>query len=755
VARPDFLPRPSRRIVAVRRIASWCFTRRRTVLAVWIVTLLGLTAIHAGAGSAYSDNFRLSGTQSFDAVNLLEKAAPKASGDTEQVVIAVPSGRVTDAKVRARVQAMLAKLAHVPHVSVISSPYAATGAAQISPSGRVAFANVTFDVQSNKVKGPAAKTFVDTARSGAGSGVQIEVGGQIAQSANQQGPGGLPFGFLAAAVVLFLVFGSLLAMALPLITAALSLGTAVAVIGLLSHLIQMASFSQELSLLIGLGVGVDYALFILTRYRQGLLRGLPGEEAVVEALDTSGRAVLFAGMIVCVAMLGMFALGVSFLYGVAVAASITVAFTVVASLTLLPAMLGFFGTKVLRRSERRELTEGRLRTSDESAGWARWTGWMQQRPTIFAAVAAGLMLLIAIPALSMRLGSADAGSDPSGSTTRKAYDLLAQGFGPGYTGPLQLVAPVSGPAQRAAFVRAEKAVAATPGVVGATQAHFIPGRTPGAGVALADVYPKGSPQDASTAALLHTVRNTVVPDATRGTGLHVLVGGQTAIFDDFSTILSRKLPLFLGVVVLVSFVLLMAVFRSLLVPLIAAVMNLLSIAAAFGVVTAVFQDGVGNTLLGIDKTGPIEAFLPVMMFAILFGLSMDYEVFLVTRIYEEWHLRGNNREAVTHGLAATGRTITAAAAIMVLVFGAFILGGQRIIDLFGIGLASAVLLDALIVRSVLVPALMIKIGDANWKLPGWLDRRLPHLRVEGAAASTPAERPPATAGRPVPEPSTG
>jgi putative drug exporter of the RND superfamily len=738
----------------VRMLARFCFTHRRLVLLGWVVALIGLTVIHSVAGSAYSDNFRLSGTQSFDAVNLLQRSAPRASGDTEQVVIAADHGRVTDPAVRAQVESMLAGLARQPHVTEISSPYGPRGASQISPSGRVAFANVTFDVQDNKIKAAAAKNFVNAARSGSGNGVEIEVEGQVAQAANQQGAGGLPFGFLAAALVLFLVFGSLLAMTLPLLSAAFALGTAVAVIGLLSHLIQMASFSNELSLLIGLGVGVDYALFIVTRHRQGLLRGLSGEDAVVEAIDTSGRAVLFAGVIVCIAMLGMFALGVSFLYGVAVAASIAVALTVVAAETLLPALLGFFGTRVLRRRDRRALAEGMLRTTDESEGWARWAALMQKRPAVFAAVAAGVLVLLAIPFLSMRLGSADSGSDPAGTTTRKAYDLLAKGFGPGYNGPLQLVAQVSGPAQEAAFARVEQAVAGTPGVVGSTRPTFIPSRAPGLpGVALADIYPKGSPQDASTSDLLHTVRDQVVPAAQRGTGLHVLVGGQTAIFDDFATVLSRKLPLFLVVVIGLSFLLLMTVFRSLVIPIVAAGMNLLSAAAAFGVVTAVFQDGIGSSLLGIDKTGPIEAFVPVFMFAILFGLSMDYEVFLVTRIYEEWHRRRDNREAVAHGLAATGRTITAAAAIMVLVFGAFILGGQRIIDLFGVGLASAVLLDAVIVRSALVPALMLIIGDANWWLPAWLERLLPHLRVEGATARGTIR--PAPADRAVPEPSAG
>ena len=738
----------------MRRLARFCFTHRRLVLLGWVVALIGLTAIHSAAGSAYSDNFRLSGTQSFDAVNLLQRNAPRASGDTEQVVITTGHGRVTDPAVRSQVDSMFARLAREPHVTEVYSPYGQRGASQIAPSGQVAFANVTFDVQDNKIKAGAAKNFVNAARSGSGNGVEIEVEGQVAQAASQQGAGGLPFGFLAAAVVLFLVFGSLLAAALPLLSAAFALGTAVAVIGLLSHMIQMASFSNELSLLIGLGVGVDYALFIVTRHRQGLLRGLSGADAVVEAIDTSGRAVLFAGLIVCIAMLGMFALGVSFLYGVAVAASIAVVLTVVAAETLLPALLGFFGMRVLRRRDRRALAEGKLRTSDESEGWARWAALMQRRPAVFAAVATGVLVLLAIPFLSMRLGSADSGSDPSGATTRKAYDLLAKGFGRGYNGPLQLVTQVSGPAQEAAFTRVERAVASTRGVVGSTRPTFIPSRAPGLpGVALADIYPKGSPQDASTSDLLHTVRDQVVPAAERGTGLRVLVGGQTAIFDDFATVLSRKLPLFLAVVIGVSFLLLLTVFRSIVIPTVAAGMNLLSAAAAFGVVTAVFQDGIGSSLLGIDKTGPIEAFVPVFMFAILFGLSMDYEVFLVTRIYEEWHRRRNNREAVAHGLAATGRTITAAAAIMVLVFGAFILGGQRIIDLFGVGLSSAVLLDALIVRSALVPALMLIIGDANWWLPAWLDRLLPHLRVEGATARGTVQ--PAPAERAVPEPLAG
>ena len=444
-------------------------------------------------------------------------------------------------------------------------------------------------------------------------------------------------------MVLFIVFGSLLATLLPLLTAGLSLGVGIGVVGLLSNVFSMASFSSELALLIGLGVGVDYALFIVTRYKQGILRGLSAEQAVAESLDTSGRAVLFAGLIVCIAMLGMFALGVSFLYGVAVAAAIAVAFTVLSALTLLPALLGFFGRLVLRRRERRALQRGRACAPPTSRPrWARWTGWMQKRPAVFAAGATALLLILAIPFLSMRLGSADAGSDPANTTTRKAYDLLAKGFGPGYNGPLQLVAEVDSAQQKAAFLRVQQAVAKTPGIVGAADPHFIPGANGRPDVAIADLYPKGSPQDQSTADLLHKVRNDVVPAAEKGTGLTVLTGGQTAIFDDFSHVLAGKLPLFIGVVVLLSFLLLMIVFRSIAIPLTAAIMNMLSAGAAFGLVTAIFQNGWGASLIGVDKTGPIEAFLPVLMFPILFGLSMDYEVFLVSRIYEEWHRRRDN-----------------------------------------------------------------------------------------------------------------
>jgi RND superfamily putative drug exporter len=737
----------------VRKLASWCFRHKWATLAAWLVALVALNAIHGAAGSAYNDNFKLPHTESADAINLLEKATPHTSGETDQLVFAVSSGKVTDPAVKARAEKLFAKVAKVPHVAEVVSPYTAQTSKQIAPDGRIAFADITFDNASNhnQITATQAQHFVKTVQSGSGGGVQFQVEGNIAQAGNPTNQGSsLFFGFIAAAIVLFIAFGSFVAMLLPLVTAGVSLGCAIAVVGLVSHLMNIATFSNELALLIGLGVGVDYALFIVTRYRQAMLRGASREDAVVEAIDTSGRAVLFAGMIVVIAMLGMFVLGVSFLYGVAVAAAVTVAFTVIAALTLLPAMLAVSRKMVLRRKERRAIREGAVTVNDESPLWARWTAIMNRRPAAFALVAALVMIIIAVPFFGMRLGSADAGTDPSSTTTRKAYDLLATGFGPGYNGPLELVARIDNPSQLAAFSRAQQAVAHTSGVVASTATRYIKGAGGRPSVAIAQIYPKGSPQAASTSDLLHHIRDSVIPAATRGNGVRVLVGGTTAIFDDFSHVLSSKLPLFIGIVVVLSFLLLMAVFRSIVIPLTAAIMNLLSAGAAFGVLTAVFQNGWGASIIGLNTTGPIEAFLPVLLFPILFGLSMDYEVFLISRIYEEWHRRGNNTEAVTHGLSATGRTITAAASIMVLVFGSFVLGGQWIIEMFGVGLASAVLLDALIVRSVLVPSLMILIGDANWKIPGWLDRVLPQFNVEGSAPREVAEEPAPQRGTPEP-----
>jgi RND superfamily putative drug exporter len=609
------------------------------------------------------------------------------------------------------------------------SPYTPEGAAQVSPTGTVAFATVTLDRQAQDLSIPYAKDFVRTAEAASGERVVVAVSGQLASWAMEPAIGGTGLGIITAGIVLFLVFGSLFAMAMPLASALVALGTAIQVIGLLSNVMKMPEFSTELVMLIGLGVGVDYALFIVSRHRQGLQAGRDPGSSVELAMDTSGRAVLFAGAIVCVALLGMFALGVNFLYGMTAAASIGVLFTMIAALTFLPAMLGFVGPRILSRRQRRKLAAGGHRPVTHHGFWARWSRLVEGRPILYGALALLVIAILATPFLRLRLGLSDQGNDPEGTTTRVAYDLLAEGFGPGFNGPLQLVAETTTPEQSAAMEQLATTIQGQPNVAAVTPITTIPAKD-GSQVELFVVYPASAPQDAATTDLIDSLRTDVIPAAVGTSGATVYVGGITAIFADFAAVLNGKLPVFIGAVVLLSFLLLTMVLRSLLVPLKAAVMNLISIAAAFGIVVAVFQWGWLGGLIGVYRPGPVEAFLPVMLFSILFGLSMDYEVFLVMRIHEEWLRTGDNREAVRLGLSATGGTITAAAAIMIVVFGSFILGGQRVIKEFGVGLSAAIFVDAVVIRTALVPAIMLLMGKANWWFPRWLDRVLPRIHVE-------------------------
>lgn len=721
----------------MRALASWCVRHRRVVVLLWVAVLIVVSIAAHSIGSDYTNSFTLPKTQSTEAIDLLKAVSPKISGDTEQIVIATSDGhRVTDPEIKGRVDAMLAKVAKVPHVSAVISPYSERGTAQISRDGDIAFATVTFDRLAQNLSTSLAVHFVDTARSADSPGLRVAVSGQLAEQANKPSLGGTGPGIILAAVVLLLVFGSIFAMALPLISALVSLGTAIGLIEMLSNVMKMPQFSSTLVLLIGLGVGVDYALFIVTRHRQGLLAGKDTETSIVESVNTSGRAVMFAGIIVCIALLGMFALGVTFLYGLAISAALGVALTMVAALTLLPALLGFIGPRVMSRRQRRSLaTDGpRIVGAGTKGFWPRWADFVRRRPVVPAVVALGLIVVVALPFFSLRLGSSDQGSDPVGTTTRQAYDLLAEGFGPGFNGPLQMVTVVRAPSQQAALTHLVATVKAHPDVAGVSTPVEIPDAK-GGEVATFNAYPKSSPQAAATTTLINQLRDTTVPKAVAGSGLVVYVGGTTAIFVDFANVLSAKLPLFIGLVVLLSFLLLAVVFRSLVIPLISAAMNMLSVGAAFGVLVAVFQWGWGGSIIGVNRTGPVEAFLPVMLFAILFGLSMDYQVFLVSRMHEEWLKSGDNRVAVRNGLAATGKTITAAALIMILVFGSFIFGGERVIKEFGLGLAAGILMDAVVIRMAIVPALMFLTGRSNWWFPRSLDRILPRVGIEGPPAT--------------------
>ncbi|MGO8871005.1 MAG: MMPL family transporter [Acidimicrobiales bacterium] len=737
----------------MKALASWCVRHRVVVVLFWLAALVGMTLLSRAVGTAYSNNFSLPNTESTKALSLLQTAAPSVAGDREQIVFRTTDGaKVTAPDVRATVEQMLARVKNVPHVSTIASPYGPLGPTQISKDGTTAFATVTFDELAQYIPTSLAQQFVATSQTATGPDLQVAVAGQVAESADRQSFGGSGLGIILAGIVLLLVFGSLFAMALPIVSALASLGTAIGLIGLLSHVLKMPQFSTELVLLIGLGVGVDYALFIVTRHRQGLIAGDDVESSIVNAVDTSGRAVLFAGIIVCIALLGMFALGVSFLYGLAIAAAIGVSFTMIAALTLLPALLSFIGPRVISRRQKKDLVANgpRVVGSGTKGFWPRWAAFVQRRPVFPALVALLIVVLVAMPFFSLRLGSSDQGNDPVGTTTRQAYDLLADGFGPGFNGPLLLVTQSRGTADQQALDGLAAAVAKQPNVASVVPPVDLPPKD-GTQVSLVTVYPSSSPEAAATTDLIDHLRQTTIPAVVTGTGVQVFVGGNTAIFVDFARVLGSKLPLFIGLVVLLSFLLLSMVFRSIVIPLTAAAMNLLSIGAAFGVLVAVFQWGWLGTVFQVGGPGPIESFLPVMMFAILFGLSMDYEVFLISRIHEEWLQSGDNREAVRKGLAATGKTITAAALIMILVFGSFILGGERVIKEFGLGLAAGILIDAVVIRMAIVPALMFLFGRANWWFPGWLDRVLPHLSVDPelpASAITPV----APVVAPVPEP---
>jgi RND superfamily putative drug exporter len=729
-------------------LARWCFRHRFVVLAAWLLLIVVLAVTGRGAGTAYSNSFTLPGTDSTRALSLLAEASPGHAGDADTIVWRASSGTVRDPRVRARITPMLAAVVRVPSVASVTSPYSPRGAAQISGDGTIAYAAVVFTRQAQDLPAGDIQRVIGLAERARAPWLQVELGGEaIGQASQVSLSASEGIGLAAAAIVLFIAFGSLMAMALPLAVAIAALASGILSIGLLSHAVSIPTFGPELAALIGLGVGIDYALFIVNRHRNAVKAGLSPADAAALALNTSGRAVLFAGTTVCIALLGLLVLRLGFLYGLGIAAALVVVFTMAAAVTLLPALLGFLGMRVLSRGERRRLAADGPIQEATSGFWPRWASFIQRRPAPLAAAAAVVMLVLAIPLLSLRLGSSDQGNDPAGSTTRQAYDLLARGFGPGFNGPLQLVATTTGsPADNAALARLAVALKHEPDVAAVAPAAA----RPGTGIAVMTVVPASSPEAAATTNLIRHLRASVIPAATRGTSVRVYVGGLTAIFADFAAVIGGKLPLFIAVIVGLGFLLLMLAFRSLLIPLTAAVMNLLAAAAAFGVVVAVFQFGWGSEALSLGGPGPVEAFLPVIMLAILFGLSMDYQVFLVSRMREEWVTTTDNRQAVTTGQATTGRVITAAATIMVCVFLAFAFSGQRVLAEFGIGLAAAVLLDAFILRTVLVPAAMHLLGRANWWLPGWLDRILPHVSVEPgrqSPAQIPAAPSPPVTGR--------
>lgn len=705
----------------LHRIGTLAARHRTLVVVGWIVLAVGLVATNQAVGGTPVDDFQVPGVQSQAAKDLLTNRFPEKAGATAMVVFHTDRGRIDDSGSAAAVAKTVAAVRDLRHVATVTDPWSTPGTR--SADGATALAMVQFDRSTAELGHPALDALIETATPARSAGVKVEFGGELPNVLKKESTGPAEaIGVVAALIILLITFRTVAAIALPLLTAATGLGVGLAVVGLVSDAIDIPSIAPRLGTMIGLGVGIDYALFVLSRHRDNVAYGMDVDESIASTNATAGQAVVIAGTTVVIAILGLQFAGIPFVAALGYSASIVVAIAVLVAVTLLPALLSFVGTRILPRHTRTSSDRGPSR-------WVQWAGWVAHHPWRSSIAATLVLVVLALPLFGMRLGQADAGTSPPDTTQRKAYDLLADGFGPGFNGPLLIVLDLGDqpdPAQ-AAVVR--DAIVSTPNV----RAVAPPQLSPDGSTAILTVIPTTKPQDRATGDLVHRLRDTTLPAATSGTGIRALVGGPTAGFIDQSDKISARLPWFIMAVVAMSFVLLMVVFRSLLVPLKAALLNLLSIGAAYGVVVAVFQWGWGRTLIGLDDPVPIASFVPMMMFAILFGLSMDYEVFILSRIREEHHQGRTNIDAVIGGLGATAKVITAAALIMISVFLGFVMSPDPVVKMMGIGLATAVAVDATIVRMVLLPASMTLVGEPNWWLPRWLDRILPHLDIEGGA----------------------
>lgn len=746
-------------------LARFSYRHKWLMLFIWIVILAGTAGLSQALGGQLNNNFNLPGTETQRAVNILETKMPARSGDAGQIVFRAENG-IESVQQRMEAGFAAAEEAAGEHLASLTSPYTPEGARQVAPSGasagKIAYAELQFNANFAELPIELSDEIIEAVNEAVepDDELTVEFGGPPFQElAPPLGKNEL-YGIGFAILILLISFGSLLAMGLPILTALFGVGIGVTGLTLLANVMDVVTFAPLVASMIGLGVGIDYALFIVTRFRQGLKDGLSVEDAIVRAMTTAGRAVVFAGITVIISLLGMFIMELSFVYGLAVGAGIAVLVTMLASITLLPALMAMVGRRIDSLSIH-FVRKGRPAKPRESGFWYRWSRGIQKHPVISALVCLAALGALAAPTLSIRLGNQDAGNGPVELTTRRAYDLLSDAFGPGSNGPLLVAASFED--SQVAFPRLQALaaqLAADPGV--ASVSPVIPNdmeNPQAATAALIQVFGKYAPQDERTDELVHHLRDDIISKVD-GDGLEIHAGGPAAIGVDLTDKLTERLPYFFGGVILLSFLLLMMAFRSILVPLKAAVMNLIAIAAAFGVLVAVFQWGWWPAeLIGVDRTGPIAAFTPMLLFAILFGLSMDYEVFLLSRIKEEHDSGKPNAQAVADGLASTARVITAAAAIMVSVFFSFVLGEDPNAKLVGLGLAAAVLIDATLVRMILVPATMELLGEANWYLPRWLDKILPKFSIEGDEApqagrpASPADlepEPAAAAG--VPEP---
>lgn len=719
-------------------VSRWAVNRPWPAVVVWLVGLVLIGGLAGMFRGEFNDSFNLPDTESKVATDLLAANFPDAAKNQATIVFSPESGTVNDPAVQAEIETLIATVSTNPSVESINSPYQdfAVERGLVSADGRVGQVGVVlgddFDVPLADIK--SLITNVETVNDG---DLTAGIAGQSIEFAATEPPKSEIFGILLAIVIMLIMFASLVAAGLPILTALIGLGAGLGLVSIAARFMDVATFGPTLAAMIGLGVGIDYALFVINRYRQAIHVGRTPKDAAIEAVNTSGRAVMFAGTAVVIALLGLFVLGIDFMDGLAVAAAVTVVMVMLTAVTLLPAVISLLGHRTFAIKmpwAKEEYHEGRR--------LAAYASMLQKRPWAFALVALVLMVALAAPTLSMRLGFPDASGKPEGNTSRIAYDLTSEGFGAGANGPFLVVAELPEANDVSGANALSAALAETPGVASASP--VVPGTpavSPDGTKAIISVIPTTGPQDEATSQLLATVREETIPAVAESTGVQAYVGGATAVTDDFSTVLGQALPRFLLVVVTLGFLALMVLFRSLLVPLIGAATALLSLGAALGATVAVFQWGNFADLFGVTATGPILPFLPVMLFAILFGLSMDYQVFLASRMQEEWTRTHDNALSVRRGLIGSGRVVMAAAAIMFSVFIAFVFGDDTTIKMFGLALAIAVALDAFVVRMVLVPALMSIIGKANWYLPGWLERLLPTIRVESEEEAAEIEDP--------------
>jgi putative drug exporter of the RND superfamily len=696
---------------------------------------VGSTLAAQLVGTHFQNKFSSGDVPSERALEILQSRFPSKAGDQAQVVVE-SAAPITAAANRAAIDRLAGRLRVLHDVAGVASPFAPGGAYQISADGHIAYLTVNFTTTTYLLPNSVVDAVVHTAEAAAHRGFAVALGGSPISNVVAAAPGPAEgIGVSAAIVIMLVAFGSVVAMGLPIAIALIGLAIGIAIQELLTHLLVIPTFSPELASMMGLGVGIDYALLVVTRYRQHLAEGEDPHDAVVAALSTAGRAVLVAGGTVVISLFGLFLVGQPYMIGVSVGAIVAVLLVLLGSLTLLPALLGFAGRAIERLSVRRGAR--RALSSGSRGFWFRWSRAVQRHPWRGAVGSVIALVVLAIPLFSMRLAFSDSGNDPASLTTRQAYDLLSEGFGPGFNGPLIVAVSLDSGASRATVSRLDSAIGRTPGVAETAPARFDPTGTAAVIIAI----PKTSPQSTATQDLVLRLRSQVIPRAVAGTGVVAEVGGETASGIDAATYLSGRLGWVIAVVILVSFLLLGSMFRSLAIPVKAAVLNLLSIGAAYGVMVAVFQWGWLGSLFAIGKTSPIDPWIPVVMFTILFGLSMDYEVFLLSRMAERWRETGDNSLAVADGVARTARVVTAAAAIMVFVFGSFVVKDPlHILKVFGLGLAAAILIDSTLVRMVLVPSVMELVGRANWWLPRWLDRLLPTITAE--------DGPPAAGGAP-------